>query len=250
MPVYSQSGKRSVSITEKENFEDEMPSDIEIVGTGLGKSADVPYLPEDNPFSALSWKTPQAVSRSDENAERGRIQSIGEFVHERIRYEEIRTAYYSGDPARKQPLLSPLVITLSPRDSILLEKDLVHWQKIGFDIEPFGRHTYKISALPVLFTGEKVDAEEMIKEIIDELAVFGKSGKNEVYLNRIFEKMACRSSIRGEKHMSVAEMDALLEKLLTMDINLYCPHGRPVISKITNTNWKNGLSGLYESTPG
>ena len=145
-------------------------------------------------------------------------------AHERILFEQLRTQYYQGQPVGERFLL-PLNVELSAQNALLLEQYLPQWNRLGFEIEPFGRHTFLVRQVPALLSGK--DIEALLLESLDELALFGKSGKVEEVINDIMERVACHSAIRGGMHLSREEMDALLDQLKGLDINLYCPHGRP-----------------------
>jgi DNA mismatch repair protein MutL len=80
--------------------------------------------------------------------------------------------------------------------------------------------------VPALLQGRDVKA--LLLEVLDELALFGKSGRIEEVFNEIMERVACHAAVRAGDDLGVEEMDALVEELVGMDISLYCPHGRPV----------------------
>ncbi len=149
-------------------------------------------------------------------------------AHERIRFEEIRGQFY-GQGVQTTPLLIPQVIELPPQDGLLLEQHLEHWQKLGFDLAPFGGNDYKLSAVPTLLQGQ--DAGQVIRAVLDEMSQFGRSGKLELFFNEVFEKMACHSAIRAGQALSLEEMRGLIDQLAGLDLLIHCPHGRPVLVK-------------------
>lgn len=151
-------------------------------------------------------------------------------AHERIRFEEIRNQYYSRTLATNS-LLIPLMIELAPQDGLLLEQYQDAWRKLGFTIDHFGGNDYSIKEIPAILC--KSDIPEIIREVLDEMAQFGKSGKLELFYNEIFEKMACHSAIRASQPLSHQEMQSLLDQLSSLDLQLHCPHGRPVMIEIS-----------------
>ncbi|MDH4248969.1 MAG: DNA mismatch repair endonuclease MutL [Deltaproteobacteria bacterium] len=146
-------------------------------------------------------------------------------AHERILFEQYRTQFYEGRLATA-PYLLPPMLELSPQNALLLEQYLPQWNKMGFGIEAFGRNTYLLRHVPSLVAGK--DVQGLVLEVLDELALFGKSGRLEEVFNEILERTACHSAIRAGQVLAREEMAALLAQLAGMDINLYCPHGRPV----------------------
>lgn len=147
-------------------------------------------------------------------------------AHERIRFEEIREQFYSNT-LQTQPLLIPIMIELSPQDGIFLEQFADSWKKLGFIIDHFGGNDYSVKEIPNLL--KDADIAKIIKQVLDETAQFGKSGKLEEFFNEAFESMACHSAIRASQKLSMEEMQALLKQLVEYDILLHCPHGRPVM---------------------
>ena len=151
-------------------------------------------------------------------------------AHERILFENIRLQYYNKTPLSETYLI-PLTLELSTQNALLLEQYLPQWNQLGFEIEPFGRNAFQVRQVPALLSGKDIGA--LVLEVLDELALFGKSGRLEEAINEIMERMACHSAIRAGMHLSREEMEGLLAQLKGMDINLYCPHGRPVWIEIT-----------------
>ena len=146
-------------------------------------------------------------------------------AHERILFEQYRADLYERR-MRTAPYLLPETLELSPQNAVLLEQYLPQWGRLGFEIERFGRETYLVRQVPALLAGR--DIKPLLLEVLDELALFGKSGRIEEVLNGILERTACHSAIRGGDVLSREEMESLLAQLQHLDVNLYCPHGRPV----------------------
>jgi DNA mismatch repair protein MutL len=146
-------------------------------------------------------------------------------AHERILFEQLRAQFLSG-AMRTERFLVPPTFELSPQNGVLLEQYLPQWRRLGFEIEPFGRNSYLVREAPTLLAGR--DLKALILEVLDELALFGKSGRLEEVVNEILERVACHGAIRAGMALSLPEMEALIAQLEQLEINLYCPHGRPV----------------------
>ena len=151
-------------------------------------------------------------------------------AHERIRFEEIKQQFFAN-ALQTQPLLVPMMIELPPQDGLLLEQYQDSFAKLGFIIDHFGGNDYSIKEIPMILKDGHI--EKVIKEVLDEMAQFGKSGKLELFFNEIFEKMACHSAIRASQVLSIAEMKSLINQLVQYNIMLHCPHGRPVWAEFT-----------------
>lgn len=151
-------------------------------------------------------------------------------AHERVRFEEIRRQYYS-QKLPTQTLLVPILMELPPHDGLLLEQYQDSWEKMGFYIDHFGGNDYSVKEIPAIL--KDADIVNIIKEVLDEMAQFGKSGKLELFFNQVFEKMACHSAVRASQYLSMEEMKALVNQLVQYNIMLHCPHGRPVWIELT-----------------
>lgn len=150
-------------------------------------------------------------------------------AHERIRFEEIRNLFYSRE-LEAHPMLIPIMMELPPQDGLLLEQYQDSWEKLGFVIDHFGGNDYSIKEIPFILKDS--DIPKVIREVLDEMSQFGKSGRLEEFFNQVFERMACHSSIRASHSLSIQEMDALIDQLINLNIQLYCPHGRPILIEI------------------
>jgi len=146
-------------------------------------------------------------------------------AHERIRFEQYRKQFYTGH-LHTERYLVPVILELSAQNALLLEQYLPQWTKMGFEIEPFGPNTYAVRQVPAILSGKDISA--LIGEVLDDLALFGKSGRLEEVFNDILERVACHSAIRAGMDLPREEMEGLLAQLEGLEINLYCPHGRPV----------------------
>ncbi|MBI4082351.1 MAG: DNA mismatch repair endonuclease MutL [Candidatus Lambdaproteobacteria bacterium] len=146
-------------------------------------------------------------------------------AHERILFEQYRRQFYAGRLVTERYLV-PLTLELSPQNALLLEQYLPQFRRMGFEFEPFGRSAYLLREVPALIAGR--DIARLVLEVLDELSLFGKSGRLEEAINEILERVACHAALRAGDGLSRPEMEALLAQLEQLDINLYCPHGRPV----------------------
>jgi DNA mismatch repair protein MutL len=151
-------------------------------------------------------------------------------AHERIRFEEIRKQFYSRT-LTTHALLIPIMMELPPQDGLLLEQNQESWAKLGFIIDHFGGNDYSIKEIPAIL--KDGDIPQVVREVLDEMAQFGKAGKLEDFFNEVFERMACHSAIRAAQSLSEREMQALLDQLTKLDLHVHCPHGRPVFTEIS-----------------
>ena len=116
--------------------------------------------------------------------------------------------------------------TLTAAEEALLLVYQEHFKSLGFALEPFGAHTYAIRAVPVDLYGH--GEKELFLSIIDDLAEEHVRGDFSLIVEKI-ASMACKASVKGNTAMNHAEIEALIDELLTLENPYNCPHGRPTI---------------------
>lgn len=154
-------------------------------------------------------------------------------AHERIVFEQLKRRA-AGHPVSVQRLLLPETIEVNYSEAVLLEKIIPALKEMGLEIEPFGRQTFVVKALPALIANREVSS--LIIQILEraERIGFVPDPKNPG-LEKIIEEclilMACHGAIRANQRLSTQEMQTLLKQLYQCEIPAYCPHGRPTWTK-------------------
>lgn len=148
-------------------------------------------------------------------------------AHEKVNYERMIKRYESGEQT-SQMVNPPVIVALTSAEEEVFLEYRQYFEKIGFNIENFGGREYAMRAIPVdLFGCENV--KEMFTVILDELSRETNLGRTPDVINYKIASMACKASVKGNTRMTVEEMEALLDELLTLDNPYNCPHGRPTI---------------------
>ncbi len=146
-------------------------------------------------------------------------------AHEKVLYEKTMAKVRNKQFA-SQTISPPVILSLSPQEIEMLEKYEDTFSLFGYQIEPFGGKEYAISGVPSDFTD--IDTKAMFLEMLDDFTTLsGKDGPN-----LIMEKvasMSCKAAVKGNQHLSYAEMDHLIGELLQLENPYHCPHGRPTI---------------------
>lgn len=152
-------------------------------------------------------------------------------AHEKVNYEKLMRNLHEKEVFSQQ-LMPPMVITVSfaERQAIMDNFDL--FMKIGYDIEEFGGNEFKINAVPSNLYG--LHGREMFLEFVGSLVDNAGYMSNDVFIRKL-STMACKASIKGNMHISFAEADALIDQLLQLDNPYTCPHGRPTIISISES---------------
>lgn len=149
--------------------------------------------------------------------------------HERIRYDKLKAEYESGSIV-VQPMLIPYVLSLNSEDCRIVEANLDAIRSVGFDIDEFGDKSYKISAVPAIVDG--IDFDKFFSMFLAEKLNKSKITEAELVKDSLMQ-MACKSAVKGGDDLSKGEIELLLKEMKEKQVVLFCPHGRPVIVRIT-----------------
>ncbi|MQY41732.1 DNA mismatch repair endonuclease MutL [Epibacterium sp. SM1969] len=145
-------------------------------------------------------------------------------AHERLVYEKLKTQM-AENGVTAQGLLIPEIVQLSDGDCARLLDVAEDLRKFGLGIEPFGGGAVAVRETPAIL-GE-VNAEAMLRDILDELADQGESQLVQARLEAILSRVACHGSIRSGRRMRGEEMNALLREMEATPHSGQCNHGRP-----------------------
>lgn len=151
-------------------------------------------------------------------------------AHEKVIYERFMRRYQNNEITSQQ-LNPPLILTLTGKEENVLTKYIDSFTTLGFEIEPFGSNEYTIRAIPEDLCG--IGGKELFLEMLDDLSEgIAKDKTPESIRNRI-ATMSCKAAVKGNNHLSTAEIEALIDELLELDNPYHCPHGRPTIISMT-----------------
>ena len=146
-------------------------------------------------------------------------------AHEKVKYERLCKQIQERTVVTQQ-VNPPVILTLSGKEETILKEYQAYFEKIGFEIEPFGGNEYAVRSVPADLFGRS--AKELLEEILDELTEGPLKGEPEVIAGKL-ASMSCKAAVKGNHSMSQAEAQALIDELLTLDNPYHCPHGRPTI---------------------
>ena len=145
-------------------------------------------------------------------------------AHERITYEKLKNAR-EGEGIRSQLLLVPLTLALSEREAAVVEEQGERFAALGFDVVRSGPQSVAVRRIPVLLEG--ADVAQLVRDVIADLAVHGESRRVEESTNELLGTMACHGSVRANRRLGLAEMNALLREMEATERSGQCNHGRP-----------------------
>ena len=148
-------------------------------------------------------------------------------AHERILYEKL---FLRQHTAAVQPLLPPQVVQLGPEAMARLNPFLEELNRVGLEVEPFGEDALVVRGLPD-FLMER-DPQALLDDLLMRLDAEGKVDLD-FFRRELNAELACKAAIKKHHHLPPALAQRLIEDLLACAVPHTCPHGRPVIKKLT-----------------
>ncbi|WP_114966159.1 DNA mismatch repair endonuclease MutL [Alkalilacustris brevis] len=214
---------------------DYAPAGAGQAGLGLAEGASSRFdLPDAAPndsadIAAQAYPLGAARAQLHENyivaqTETGLVIVDQHAAHERLVYERLkRQAAENG--VRAQALLIPEIVELSTEEAGQLLEKADDLAELGLVIEPFGPGAVAVRETPALLG--VVDAEALLRDILDELADMGETGTLRARIDAVLSRMACHGSVRSGRRMRADEMNALLREMEATPHSGQCNHGRP-----------------------
>ena len=150
--------------------------------------------------------------------------------HERLLYDKFKASFEKNDLA-VQNLLVPYVLNTNYLESDFINNNLETFKSLGFDIEPFGINSFKVSSVPVLL--KDISLYKFFNDVLKDLNKNLNLTKSDI-LKDYLERSACRSAVKANDILSKNEIEILLNMLNSSNQILLCPHGRPIIIEITS----------------
>ncbi len=154
-------------------------------------------------------------------------------AHERLIFNRLKEQMQSRK-VLQQPMLLPFMLDLNAFESAFIRENLENIREIGFDIEEFGNNAFKISAVPLDL--QEIDLKAFFNEILGDVSGY-RCVKLEDLLKDKLATAACKAAVKGGMDLTREEVDRLFA-LMDGNMGLKCPHGRPVVVKMTKTDFE------------
>ena len=158
-----------------------------------------------------------------ENA-RGLVLVDMHAAHERISYEHLKRSY-AEEGIRSQPLLVPMTLAVSQVEADEAEQRRDWFAALGFEIDRQGPEQLLIRQVPALLAD--VDIAVLVRDVLADCRTHGRSRRVEEAINELLSTMACHGSVRANRQLTPAEMNALLRDMERTERSGQCNHGRP-----------------------
>ena len=148
-------------------------------------------------------------------------------AHERRLYEEFNSQEVSS---ASQELLIPQLLTLQPRELELVEEWQNELEELGYRFERTGALHLNLVAVPVL-NGTTFDGEAL-HQAINAIGEAGKGAKKALVREKLIYA-SCKHAVKGGEALQKEEIISLLKTYVEQGIPLTCPHGRPVVARLS-----------------
>jgi DNA mismatch repair protein MutL len=160
-------------------------------------------------------------------------------AHERVLFESFITMWHESKEASvgsravsipSQVLLQAVNVDLPPSSARMLEEQLAILNQLGFQVEPFGRGSFLVRAIPALLVGmDPASALAVVVEDFEEDETPLQAERE----SRIIARVCKRAAIKAGQTLSSEEQKALLNDLEACQSPRTCPHGRPTMIHIS-----------------
>jgi DNA mismatch repair protein MutL len=151
-------------------------------------------------------------------------------AHERVLFEQVMEKLTAGR-LESQQLLIPIVIEMSPAQRQALATHTSTLERFGLEIEEFGGDSLRLSAVPAVL--DPTECEAAVRALADDLEGLDRGSRVEDALRRIAATMACHAAVKANYPLTMEKMRYILEELRRTAYSSVCPHGRPVVLRIT-----------------
>lgn len=150
--------------------------------------------------------------------------------HERILYEKFMKEEDEKIQV-SQPLLIPVTVNLSAQQDAVLMQHIFTLRELGFLVENFGERSYLLRSLP-MGLHELPDADQFFLDLLHDLEQ-QKSVTPAMIKEKLLITASCKGAVKANWPLTEIEMKTLLYDLAQVENAHTCPHGRPIIYKIT-----------------
>jgi DNA mismatch repair protein MutL len=151
-------------------------------------------------------------------------------AHERVLFERVMERLTSGR-LESQQLLIPMVMEMTPSAQQALVNRTAELERFGFEVEPFGSGTIKVTSVPALLRME--DCSKALLALAEDLEGLDRGAQVQEALQRIAALTACHAAVKANYPLTYEKMAHILDELKATSYSTICPHGRPVMLRLT-----------------
>jgi DNA mismatch repair protein MutL len=151
-------------------------------------------------------------------------------AHERVLFERVMERLTAGR-LESQRLLIPMIVDVSIAEHDSLTARAPELAQFGFELESFGGSSLKVTAVPALL--DVNDSTTALLALAHDLDGLDRGAKVQEALQRIAATTACHAAVKANYPLSYEKMTHILDELRSTAYSTVCPHGRPVMLRLT-----------------
>ena len=151
-------------------------------------------------------------------------------AHERVLFERVMETLSAGR-LESQRLLVPVILEVAASAHDALVARASELERFGFEIESFGAAALKMTAVPALLRTE--DCAKALASLAEDLEGLDRGAHVQEALQRIAATTACHAAVKANYPLTYEKMTHILDELRATAYSTVCPHGRPVMLRLT-----------------
>ena len=151
-------------------------------------------------------------------------------AHERVLFEQVMERLSTGR-LESQRLLTPIILELSAAERQALAQQAATLERFGMELEEFGGGSVCLTSVPALL--DPAACEAAVRALAGDLEGFDRGSRVEDAMRRIAATMACHAAVKANYPLTLEKMRFILEELRRTAYSSVCPHGRPVVLRLT-----------------
>jgi DNA mismatch repair protein MutL len=159
-------------------------------------------------------------------------------AHERVLFDKYR-ALETSRQSESQRMLIPETFDLTPAQAAAFDGIAAELESYGFELMRLSGRTVAIKATPADLPAS--EARNVLSEVLDSVDAEKRGKSREVLRDEIAASLACHSAIKVNMPLAPEKMRWLIDRLLLTSSPTTCPHGRPVILRLTTQDILKGF---------
>ncbi|MBE5734968.1 MAG: DNA mismatch repair endonuclease MutL [Clostridiales bacterium] len=149
--------------------------------------------------------------------------------HERVLFDKY-IQEYNNSSVYTQPMLIPYILDVNPTEASYIDENIETFSKLGFVIDLFGKNKYRVSEIPGSLP--TISIKSFFDEVLSNINNARLTLTSSDIVRDYIAKTACKHAIKANDKLDISQIEYLIKLLDTTPV-LLCPHGRPIVLKIT-----------------
>lgn len=150
-------------------------------------------------------------------------------AHERIYFEEFY-ADFKNKSINSQILLIPAMVNLPQKLYDIAIENIEFFKSLGFEVDSYGNNVIALRQVPAACSD--CNLTDIVTEILEDINKKGKADILDSELHALYT-MACKRAVKGNRNLSLKEMESIVERAYALEHINTCPHGRPIEIKMS-----------------